>query len=392
MKEDVEQMDKYGDWEVIEPPLGEGGQSKVYLVRTPTRSAERARCLAEIRSSLDGDRRAELAMAILSYAREDHTSELAALKVFKIPSEGRSLTPPPGSDEYEAIERLRNEISALRRGGQGLPKLLDSNIEQRWIVTEYFPERTLEHHPSRYRGNAPLALKAFRSLVQTVALLHKDGYVHRDIKPANVFIKSDDELVLGDFGIVYVPNAPDRITQTGEKVGPRDYMPQWANLGVRQERVEPCSDVYMLGKLLWSMVDGRAVLPREYHSRPDKPEFDLTETFPSDPHMHLINRILDKCVVEDSHQCLSSAADLLLMVDTMLTIIGRGGQMLTPGVPRPCHVCGGGFYQPELLRSGPRPADREAGQIRIWTGDGEAFLGVKTFVCGSCGHVEFFRT
>jgi serine/threonine protein kinase len=384
-------MEKYGGWEVIEPPLGEGGQSKVYLVRTPVRTTERARCLAEIRSSLDGDRRAELATSIFSYAREDYTSELGALKVFKIPPDGKSLTPPPGSDEYEAIERLKNEIGALRRGGQGLPKLLDSNIELRWIVTEYFPERTLEHHPSRYRGNAPLALKAFRSLVQTVALLHKEGYIHRDIKPANVFIRCDDELVLGDFGIVYVPNAPDRITQSGERVGPRDYMPQWANLGVRQEQVEPCSDVYMLGKLLWSMVDGRAVLPREYHSRP---EFDLTKTFPNDPHMYLINRILDKCVVEDSDQCLSSAVDLFLMIEEMLTVIERGGQALAAGVPRPCHVCGKGSYRHEQWRTLSPAAQHEVGQIRIWVGSGGADLarlGVKTFICDYCGHVEFFR-
>lgn len=383
-------MEKHGAWEVIEPPLGEGGQSKVYLVRTPARAAERAKCLAEIRPALDSDRRAELATSIFSYARADLTSELGALKVFKIPPAAQTLSPLPGSEQYEAIERLRNEVAALSRSTLGLPKLLDSNIEERWIVTEYFPERTLEHHPSRYKGRVPLALKAFRSLVQTVALLHKDSSVHRDIKPANVFVRSDDELVLGDFGIVYVPNAPDRITQTGEKVGPRDYMPQWANLGMRQERVEPCFDVYMLGKLLWSMIDGRAVLPREYHNRP---EFDLTKTFPNDPLMCLVNRILDKCVVEDSHQCLSSAGDLLLIVDEMLTIIGRGGQILDPVVPKPCHVCGKGFYQPLLWSGRSGPTKQEAtNNIRFWkAGSGDGLLDVRTFVCNDCGHVEFFR-
>jgi serine/threonine protein kinase len=38
--------------------------------------------------------------------------------------------------------------------------------------------------------------------VQTVAALHQEGYVRRDIKPANVFIRTNDELVLGDFGIL----------------------------------------------------------------------------------------------------------------------------------------------------------------------------------------------
>jgi serine/threonine protein kinase len=134
----------------------------------------------------------------------------------------------------------------LGRGISGLPKLLDFNEAERWIVTEYFPERTLEHHPHKYRGKVGPALEAFRSLVQTVAMLHREAYVHRDIKPANVFIRNDDELVLGDFGIVFLPNALDRVTQTGERVGPRDYMPPWANLGTRHEKVHPKDDVYML--------------------------------------------------------------------------------------------------------------------------------------------------
>ena len=94
---------------------------------------------------------------------------------------------------------------------------------------------------------------------------------------------------MGGFGIVYVPSVADRVTLAGERVGPRDYMPQWANFGTRNEKVEPCFDVYMLGKLLWSMVDGRMFLPREYYNRA---EFDLTQTFRGDPDMFLTNAIL----------------------------------------------------------------------------------------------------
>jgi serine/threonine protein kinase len=258
-------------------------------------------------------------------------------------------------------------------------------VAERWVVTEYFPEGTLERHSGKFRGNALGALAAFRSLVQTVASLHRDGYIHRDIKPPNVFIRKDDELVLGDFGIVYLPNTADRITRTGERVGPRDYMPQWANLGVRHEKVEPCFDVYMLGKLLWAMVDGRMFLPREYQNRA---EFDLTKTFPNDPDMFLVNRILGKCVVEDSGKCLSSAQELLLIVDTAVSAMNRGGQLLTSGVPRPCRVCGTGFYQPQSLHQG-----QSVGMIRIWTGGSDTVrIGVQTFACDSCGHIAFFKS
>jgi hypothetical protein len=184
-----------------------------------------------------------------------------------------------------------------------------------------------------------------------------------------------------------VPNAADRVTQTGERVGPRDYMPPWANLGVRHEKVEPCFDVYMLGKLLWSMIDGRAVLPREYYKNP---ELDLTKKFPNNPDSYLINQILDNCVVEQSSQCLSSAQDMLLVVDTLLRSIDSGGQLLKDGVPRPCHVCGNGYYEPEVLRQNTPVAS-----MRFWFSGPGAEIGtlpVRTFVCSYCGHVGLFKT
>lgn len=362
------------DWEEI-GPLGEGGQSKVSLVRNFKRQREREKCLRDIRTALDGDKRAELASAVWSYARPDETSELGALKAFKIPSGKGGIPAPPG---YEPVERLKNEIKALQQDLPGLPKLLDFNEDERWIVTEYFPERTLEDHPFRYKGKVLPALRAFRSIVQTVALLHKQGYVHRDIKRPNVFIRTDNDLVLGDFGIVYVPDAAIRVTATDERVGPRDHMAPWAHLGTRQEDVQPNSDVYMLGKLLWCMIDGRAMLPREYHERP---EFDLTITFPAEHQMHLVNRILDNCIVEHSRECLSSAQDVLQMVNTALLAIERGGQLVKDGVPRPCHVCGQGMYQAE-----------NQGEVQIWrTNSQPSLLKTRLFACDNCGHVEFFK-
>jgi serine/threonine protein kinase len=379
------QKQKYGGWEIIEP-LGSGGQSDVFLVRSPGRVARRTICIDEIDVALGSDKREKLPTAIWNYARPEFTEELGALKQFKIPPKSSAT---PGSREAEAIERLKNEMAVLEKDLPGLPRLLDSNEAQRWIVTEYFPERTLEHHPSKYRGNALLALRAFRSLVQTIALLHKEGHVHRDIKPANVFIKNDHELVPGDFGIVFSPDGPDRLTLTGERVGPRDYMAPWTNLGVRHEQVHPRDDVYMLGKLLWSMVDGHAVLPREYHKHPEY-EFDLTKTFPSDPHMHMINALLDKCVVEQADQCLPEAQELLGWVDEALGVITRGGQLLRDGVPRPCRVCGKGFYQSVSLQENPN--NRTLG-LRFWTigGSGVGTIPISPLACDYCGHIELFK-
>ncbi|MGH8336701.1 MAG: protein kinase family protein, partial [Gammaproteobacteria bacterium] len=274
--------------------------------------------------------RLEVLLTSLSeYLRPDAPAELGALKMFKISGSAK--------ESDEATGRLRNEISVLRQGRPGLVKLLDSGEREPWIVTEFMAGGTIERHPDKYKGNVLGTLRAFRSAVEAAALLHKDDYVHRDIKPANVFIDGQ-ELVLGDLGIVFVPDRPDRMTVTNERVGPRDYMPPWGDLGTRLENVHTNFDVYMLGKLLWCMATGRLKLPRESYR---KPAFDVTVLFPNDPAMRTINAILDKCVVEEPDDCLKSAGELLSLVNDTIATLERGQPQLDESgkLTLPCRVC-----------------------------------------------------
>jgi serine/threonine protein kinase len=206
--------------------------------------------------------------------------------------------------------------------------------------------------------------------------------VHRDLKPANIFIGEDGRLVVGDFGIVHLPEQRERLTCTNERVGSRTYMPTWADFGERLERVDPNFDVFMLGKLLWCMISGRLKLPLWYHR---KPEFDLTKKFPDNEHMHSVNSILDKCVVEFPEDCLASAQELLALVAETLSHIEHGSPQLgRDGVLRlPCRVCGKGFYQSDTL----------GGTLRFPTYDQKRVTGetlIRTFVCNVCTHYQFF--
>lgn len=235
------------DWERIKPgePLGEGGQSKVFLVRTPARTQQRRRSLGivnryafpntqteEMRSKMNE----EYLEAIKDCTRSDLNTELGAMKEFKL-----------RDDDDQSLRRLQQEIDVLQQNRPGLPMLLGANTKERWMVTEFFANGTLEDHLLEYKGNAATALKAFRSVVNTVAQLHKEDIVHRDIKPANIFVRNKDEFVLGDFGLVFVPERLPRITRyQGETVGASDFIPPatWRGLGTRPEKVKPNFDVY----------------------------------------------------------------------------------------------------------------------------------------------------
>jgi serine/threonine protein kinase len=377
------------DWErVSSTKLGEGGQSEVYLVRTPARTKQRANSLAVLDSHIPtamsfttADEKTnvnvQFAEAVREYTRPDLPIELGAMKEFKL-----------RNDEEQSLKRLEQEIEVLRDGRPGLPKLLGANLNERWMVTEYFSNGTLEDHLLEYRGNPALALKAFRSVVNTVAQLHKEGIVHRDIKPANIFIGRDHELILGDFGLVFVPDRPPRITAyEGETVGAGDFIPPptWRGMGVRPENVNTSFDVYMLGKVLWCMVAGKPKLDREYWEEPGN---DLTKLFRSDPHTYMINVILGHSVVERQERSFGSAVDLLLVVDTNLESIKQGGQLLNDGIPRICHVCGVGRCTRQILSKDPNY------NFKLWN-SGAALdistFGVEMFECGTCHHIQFFR-
>ena len=265
---------------------------------------------------------------------------------------------------------------------------MGSNESEGWVVTEFYPGGTLEDHLLEFRGNALLSLTIFRQIVETVAALHKEKIFHRDIKPANIFIREDGDPVLGDFGIAFLPDLPERLTFTSESVGPRDYMPPWAEAEERLDQISGHFDVYMLGKLLWCMVAGRLKLIRERYV---KPEFDLTTNFQGDPRMHMINAILETSLHDDPKECLPEAGELLPWVDAHLNVMRRGGQMLRDGVPRPCRVCGNGFYEitggtgGQFLALPVGSVSMPGNYLQTWKHEGAFYI--RPLVCNYCGNI-----
>ncbi len=342
------------------------------LVRSP----ERARALQEISNIVRGSIRGiggsatespevvtqKLLESIKDYARDDAPEELGALKEFKMP--------PAGPERDRAASRFKNEIDALRMidGDPAVVRALQFDGDDYWLITDYQPGGSLTHYPDLFKGNVLDALKALRPIIAALAKLHGQGVVHRDIKPHNMFLGRQGQLVLGDFGIVFFENG-NRPTEILERVGSRDWMAPWAQTGLRVDDVQQNFDVFPLGKVLWCMISGRSMLPFWYHRRRD---YDLSVMFPNDPAMFAVNEILDKCIVEHAEDCLSSAGDLLLMVDSIITMLSKGGQVLRKGVPRPCRVCGLGEYQ---LASGRFPLPGTDWDV---------------YACDHCDHLQFF--
>ena len=86
---------------------------------------------------------------------------------------------------------------------------------------------------------------------------HSHGVVHRDIKPGNILLSEQGEPLIADFGIALAvaQAGGGRITETGLSLGTPHYMSPEQATGDRD--VDPRSDVYALGCVLYEMLAGQ---------------------------------------------------------------------------------------------------------------------------------------
>ena len=337
-------MSEYDGWELIGTPIGEGGQGIVYKARRPERvkqlnhiAGETEKLLHQFSAVGPTVSVTDLARRIVEIGSPDPLEHIGALKIFKIP-------PNDKDEEKRAIGRLESEILALQKVKHpAVVKLLYSNLYERFIVTEFHPDGTLDNNLGRYQGDALAALGAFRALVEGVMNIHNHGAIHRDIKPENIFVAASGNLVLGDFGIVFFEGA--RLTKTrGERVGTHYWMAPWAYDNVRLElpKISPKLDIYPLGKVLWAMIYGKNGFPFWEYSDDTN---NLEKRFPADPSMALVNELLGKVfIVRRESECkISDAAELLSAVEGLIeSIKALSGYRPDDTSPWPCRICGRG--------------------------------------------------
>ena len=226
-------MDYSEKWEIRGEMIGEGGQGKVYRVIPRSMGyysvdTSIIHAIKEIASQSSGKEHRELQFEqfkknlFLLFEREKPINQKALKVLHKLPEDAR--------DFELAEERRKNEIKAMSEiSHPNLLNIVDYDLDSKWYASDYFQKGSLSNHLNIFAGDFPKTLKAFRPLVEGVAKLHKQRNVHRDIKPQNIFLDANNNLILGDFGLVFfLDDQRTRISETLENVGSRDWMPGWA--------------------------------------------------------------------------------------------------------------------------------------------------------------------
>ncbi|MEU9284345.1 protein kinase [Streptomyces sp. NPDC048275] len=158
--------------------------------------------------------------------------------------------------------RLEREAwAAARISARGVVTVHDVATDdgRPWIVMEFVRGRSLADVIGSQGALTPReAARIGAEVLAALRAAHGAGVLHRDVKPANVLLADDGRVVLTDFGIATV-EGDSALTMTGELVGSPEYLAPERALG---QNPGPASDLWSLGALLYTAVQGRSPFRR----------------------------------------------------------------------------------------------------------------------------------
>jgi hypothetical protein len=190
-------------------------------------------------------------MAVVWRARDEVLGRPVAVKLLA----GKHAGEPDARDRIRAEARAAAALShpniaqvydygEARENGASVP----------YVVMELVRGGTLQDRMDAGPMSPRFAMRVAAEVAAALAAAHADGLVHRDIKPANVMVTETGAKVV-DFGIAAAINPAGTGDEEFEVLGTPAYLAPERLTG---DGVEPASDVYALGVLLYRMLSGHS--------------------------------------------------------------------------------------------------------------------------------------
>ena len=286
-------------------------------------------------------------MGVVYKAEHVHIGKLVALKL---------LHGELGADPTVARRFRREAEAASRLSSPHTVQIFDYGESDGlvYIAMEYIEGEDLGVHLDRERALPyPRAARICAQVAASVAEAHAVGIVHRDLKPENVMcspvLGHPDFVKVLDFGLAKLREEDTdalTLTRAGHIVGTPYYM---APEQIRGEEVDPRTDVYALGAILYKCVAG---VPPFVGSTPMSvlTKHLTDEVVPLGERLDGIPRALDAIVLralaKEPTDRFGSAAQ---MRDALLAMLSEMGEDLGPaaatsspdGTPPPMQLAPG---------------------------------------------------
>ncbi len=221
---------------------------------------------------------------IVYLAEDKHREEMVLIKEFcpfrllNRDMNGKNLV-LKSSQWKESYEKIKasfiNEIKILKKLAESkyelsgkIPGYIDdfSENDTLYLVIEYLEGCDLKQ---KLQKGEPVAFRKIAyELVSIVQRVHKSGVLHRDIKLSNMFIKTDGDLALLDFGSACTVEEEKEIIKYASNgySAPEMYEEDSSTL---------YADIYSIGAVLYQMLTG--VLPDRADLRTEGDLTDITE-------------------------------------------------------------------------------------------------------------------
>ena len=153
-------------------------------------------------------------------------------------------------------QRFLNEAQAIARLNHPRIVSIYDSIEENgrcYLIMELIEGETLRQVLNRRRKiPEDEAVQICIRILEGIRYAHQNGVIHRDIKPENIFILSNFEIKIADFGIAYIKGNP-RQTLTGQIKGTPSYLsPEQIEGGTITE----ATDIFAVGVVLFEMIEG----------------------------------------------------------------------------------------------------------------------------------------
>jgi eukaryotic-like serine/threonine-protein kinase len=238
------------------------------------------------------------------------------------------------AQDSQALERFRREARAASAlNHPGICTIYDIGAQEgrTFIAMEFIDGETLRAH---IHGKAlPLeeTLKLGIQIAEALDAAHAEGIIHRDIKPANILVTKRGQVKVLDFGLAkLVPKgiarahgdcgsnpggesnseAPDSTSIVGIISGTPSYM---SPEQVRGDNLDPRTDIFSLGLLLYEMATGRqafsgstgGAIIEAVLTRSPVPARSINPDIPPE-----LEEIINKALHKDREQRYQDAADL----------------------------------------------------------------------------------
>jgi eukaryotic-like serine/threonine-protein kinase len=249
-------------------------------------------------------------MGAVYLGHDEHLARNVAIKI--LPAEVLA--------EESARRRFRKEALALSRlNHPNIEAVYDfDNHEGRdYLTMEYVPGVTL----AAMLAQNPLSEKEITRLgcqiAEGLAAAHDKGIVHCDLKPGNLMITPDGRLKILDFGLAQLvhPQAVDISTDSSTLPRAGGTLPYMAPEQLMGEPVDPRTDIYAAGNILYEMATKRrpfqeqlptALVNDIVHNPPPPPSRFRPELSPR------LDEIILKCLEKDPENRYQSSKELLV--------------------------------------------------------------------------------